>query len=628
MTPIASSPSDRAPSSWAILLWAILASLGLLLVAEFARGTPCWGVLLMVPILAYPLWLSLRESFVFNRRLLLAGVTPDGCLTRRWFWSGQLGVILRIPQALVMAALLLTLTLRLDAQQWAILMGDALVFALLYRVLERRSASQVHPRVRGIVVRGWPLRWINLGLLTLAFFVLSFFVLGMPDLRQASWQIVAEQAFETGRAGIVCSWIGWLAGSLEALDQGSWALAQRYIPELPLAEWRLAAWLLLLLQLGLLALLFTRLLLGVLTLVETWQLRAESLTGESLAAKTFVLTILALALLSLYPALRLRDLDPSQFRMPAQELLAWIDPCHAEMEQNAAIQARLDVELTTERDRLIQEVEQRIDKEVERFFVPVVAGVENYLDWYFTVMGEYARLLALVTGDFPQRMAEQLDTHLFVATDFHAQVETLDRELLEETRAQLGALSQSFQERIEAPAQRHPCLRISPHEAPLTPLRGEAWRTGAAGASGVVAGVATAALSKKVAASVVAKVGTQKTVQAAVTLAAQLAAKKGGGTLAAAAGAAALCAATGPAAIACGLAAGGVTWLTIDKAAIEISEVVSRDAMRTEILVVVTTGKEQLKRALRQRHATLVARQTEELQTTVDGLFIPARDGW
>lgn len=619
--------ASTASTFWNTLIWLMLASLGLLLVTSMARGAPCWGVALFSVLLAYPLWLALNESFLFDRRLLLTGATPEGCLARRWFWGGRLGGILRIPLAFAMAMLLLALSLGLKAHQWALLLADALVLTVLYRFIQASAASEVHPHMLGPWVRGWPLRWINLGLLTLAFFILSFFVLGAPDLRQADWQTVTEQAFHVGREGIACPMMGWLTGGLESLEQGSWALAQRYIPALPHLEWRIAAWVLLLLQLSVLSLLYTRLLLGVLTLIESRRLRVETVTGESALAKTFILTILILALPTIYAALRLQDLDPRQFESPTQPLLAWVDPCKGTPapHPDPAIQARLDAEQA----RVNEALAQRIDEEVERLFAPVEAAVDDFLDWYFTVVGEYQRLIALAAGDFTKLMADQFDAHVFGATDFHARQSRLEQGLVDETLARLSEVSHALKEQIEAQMRADPCLRVTLDATALGRLDRDALRAGVALGTGTVVGAVTVGtiLSQKVVAAVIAKVAAKKSMQAAAVMAAKLAAKEGGGVLAATLGGIAVCAPSGPWAIACGVGAGIATWLAIDKVAIEIDEAVSRDAMRADILAVLGEEKEALKQALKQQHAALIGHLSSRIESTIDGVFIPARDG-
>ncbi|MBK1654893.1 hypothetical protein [Allochromatium vinosum] len=628
------SSNSSAPSSWGLFLWPLLTTLGLFLIAGAMRSTPCWVMPLLVVLMAYPLWLTTRESFLFKRRALLAGAIREEALTRRLLWGGHLGAAILVVPALVLATLLLAMATRLNAWQWGVLLVDALVMTGLYRFFQRRAASQVKPEMLGVAVRGWPLRLANLGLLALAFFVLDFFVIGAPDVRHDSWHAVIEQAFDDERQGFACGWTGWLVGGLGSVDQARWVLAQHFIPTLPAPEVRVAVWAMFLLLLGLLSFVFTQLLLGVLALVEQRSIRAESLTGESALGKTFVLTILVLALLPLSAVLHVRDLDPSTLQLPAPAVLNWIDPCRAQAEKNAEHAGTLNAQIQAREAEIKRRIEPRVARELELLFAPVESAVDDYLDWYFTVAGEYERLAALATGDFVQLMGEKLEAHLFEATDFHRRLGTIDTALREDSLNELANVSQAVHDDLEARIRDNPCASTTMHIEYLGQLERDVWRV--AGTTGTTVGAVTAALiSKKLVATVVAKVAAKKSVQAAAAMLAKFAAKKGVGVLAAAGGGAAagaaICAPGGPAAAVCsvvgGIAAGAVTWLAVDKVAIEIDEAVSRDEMRADILSVLAEEKAALQADLIERYSALIAAGADDIRTTTDGVFIPARDG-
>ena len=627
-TPSPADPQTKPQPLWARLLWLVLTSLGLLLISEGVRQAPCLLLPLLICVLAYPMWLGLRESFLFKRRLMLRGATPEDSTARRFFWQGHLGASLLVIPALILSALLLALSVRLTAAHWAILVADAVLVALLYGVFQRSVASQVHAELLGVVVRGWPLWLSNLLLLSSAFVVLSVFQ-GVPDVRHESWHAVAEQAFYDQQAALRCPLAGSLTGLLAALDQGSWALAQQYIPRLPGLEWRLGAWLLFLGQLGALAFFFSRLLLGVLALVEQRALSAEAITGRSLTAKTFVFTILLLALPVLYASLKWRDIDPNQFAtpVPAQTLLAQIDPCRAQPTQTAAVQADLAQHITAEQAQAQRRIERRIARELDLLFAPVEAGVEDYLDWYFTVVGEYQRIGALIAGDIVAQMHEQLADHLYAGTNLDAQLLELDRLLLDDTLEHSAHLTQEVKARLVSETEANPCSLQGIDSTAVMNLDRDLLRAGGSITSGAVAGATTLKVSKTLAATLSAKLAAKKSMQVAAVTAGKTVTKKGASTLAAAAGGTLLCAPSGAFAVLCGVGSATVAWFTVDKVAIEIEEAVSRDNMRADILAALDEEKQALKTVLQQRHQRLLMQLTTEVQQSVDGLFIPARDG-
>jgi len=106
-----------------------------------------------------------------------------------------------------------------------------------------------------------------------------------------------------------------------------------------------------------------------------------------------------------------------------------------------------------------------------------------------------------------------------------------------------------------------------------------------AATGGTAAGVVTAKLlAQEAGAAVAAKVAAKNSFKAAAALAGKVTAKKGGSILLSATAATAVCAPGGPLAVLCGVAAGAVTWLAIDKALVEIDESLFRDEMRAELL--------------------------------------------
>lgn len=134
-------------------------------------------------------------------------------------------------------------------------------------------------------------------------------------------------------------------------------------------------------------------------------------------------------------------------------------------------------------------------------------------------------------------------------------------------------------------------------------------------------------LASKTTAAVVGKVAAKKTFQTGAALATKTLAKKGSSTLLSAGVGTALCAPTGPAAILCGVTAGLITWFTVDKALIELDEVLNREEMRAEILAVLDEQKALLGEQLTQKQVARIDRMSRHVNAAVHKTFIPASEG-
>lgn len=71
-----------------------------------------------------------------------------------------------------------------------------------------------------------------------------------------------------------------------------------------------------------------------------------------------------------------------------------------------------------QRELLLRDLRVHLERKIERLLRPVETGVDRYLDWHCTLLGEYQRLTALAAGKFAELMVEQMKQHLFAATDF------------------------------------------------------------------------------------------------------------------------------------------------------------------------------------------------------------------
>ena len=627
------TPAAQSATFPRLLLQALGAGV-LYIFALALNHVACWGLFVLAALIAWPIWICRNEVALFERRMLLEHLTRTDSGLRRWLWAGTLTRMVQVVVALALALLLLVLAARLTAEHWAVLALDVLVLSLLVEPVRRGLRGQVQHQRLGLIARRWPLLGINLGLLTLAFVAIDFFLAGTPDTRTLPWHQVAEDAFRAEGLGAVCPTAGWALGALAAAEALTRHAAQLAIPSLPDRGLRIAAWGLVLVHAGALAYLFTRMQLGIIALAEQ---RTAPRGSEGTFTRAFVYTILILAIPYLYATSRLAHLDPARLAEEARQAVDWIDPCRPDPAAREALLTALSDDLDRARLRAIESADRRIDADLDAVFARITPGVDAYLDWYFTVIGEYERLAALATGGFVELMGEQLERHLFLDTRFAEQLEGLDAAIQRKSNRTLTDAAARLDQEAGARVASAPCALSGLDLAPLGTavlglsalgdLERDGLRAATAAGGGAAAAVAAKMLAKQTGAAVAAKLTAKKGFQAAASLAGKVAAKKGGSILLSAAGGAALCSPGGPAAAICGILAGAAAWLAVDKALVEIDEVRLRDEMRGEMLQALEEQKPALATALKAKNAATIDATAGQIQNGMERLFIPARDG-
>jgi hypothetical protein len=588
---------------------------------------PCWALIVLVALAAWPVWLHHREFATFHRRALLDRAMRDDSRVRRWLWSGHVARVVHVFTAMFWGALLLVFASALDAWHWAVVGADALLLALAIGPVRQVLSRDVRSAHVGLVARRWPLFGLNVAALAVAFLLVDFFVVGAPDTRGITWHGVAEGAFTRGSALAACPLAGGLTGVRAVVEALAWHASEILIPSLPAPGLRLAAWLVFLLQAGALAVALTYFYLGIAAWVER---RAASTEGGSRddSSRDFLFTIAALAALWLYASVALRGADLSWLAARGRDALAWANPCRAATEPVAAVRARLATQLEAGRTAEHARAGAQIDAAMDGLFGEVEHGVDAYLDWYFTVIGEYQRLFAWGSGSFPELMARQLEKRLFGDHAFAERIERASRDIATGSDARMGALAARLGGEVQSGVRANPCWIEALDVSAFANLERDAMRASVSAGGGVAVGALTAGLlARRAATAAAGKAASKRVFQGAASVAGRVAAKRAGSFAVAAAGGAAACAPGGPLAALCALAAGAAGWITFDKAFIEVDQLRFRGAMREELLQTLREQKAELSRDLRALHGAAIDRNADAIGASMDGAFIPARDG-
>ena len=177
-------------------------------------------------------------------------------------------------------------------------------------------------------------------------------------------------------------------------------------------------------------------------------------------------------------------------------------------------------------------VDQRIDGALNEAFGAAEQGVERYLDWYYSLIGDYTRLGAVVTGDVGQLMNDQLAKHIFDDTNAIGILETASTALEGESMNRMESAAGAVGLKIRDAVKQSPCPVPSFDPSRLMHLERDRMR---AAVSTTAAGAVTAKfLLTKPATAVAGKLAAKGTVKAASKVMAKAAAKKGVSVIAAA----------------------------------------------------------------------------------------------
>lgn len=309
-----------------------------------------------------------------------------------------------------------------------------------------------------------------------------------------------------------------------------------------------------------------------------------------------------------------------------------------------------------------------LDIGLERVFAGAEARIPEFADWYYSLPGEYTRLIKAAFGNLGEFMVERLNTMVFepagTAEAFDALTVELGKQALSEvTGAATNVRDLIFElmrenalaaNDVQVQDEWDLGTRIGEGIAPVVDLTvDDIARQGAALSAG---GVVAAATVKKIGASAVASATAKMSAKPAAGALGSLLAKLGiksaakVGTAAGAAGTgaatgAAICAGTvlgAPLSPACALVGGTVTgvttWFVVDKAVIEADELLHRDEFEAQLRDALAEQREGLRTELRIRYIDGVEAVLTELRADIEERlatrdveprrdFVPAKAG-
>lgn len=240
-----------------------------------------------------------------------------------------------------------------------------------------------------------------------------------------------------------------------------------------------------------------------------------------------------------------------------------------------------------------EKVREQIHGRLEEAYAPVYAGIPKYMDFHYSLTGEWLELGSAAMG----KLGGGLEEHLFNGFDTRigAVQEQLALEFDQRFRMALDEAMAAEPGGLEAIG---PVVTKALQDSQIR-MKKTAGTVGVALVGGATLKVFTKAFAKKLAVKLAAKVGTKTGMKWA-------AATTGG------AAAAAGCSWSGPGAAACAVVGAAITWVATDVAIIKLDEYVSRDDFEHDLRDLIDGHKKETQRAMEQMLANkILAVETE-----------------
>jgi len=254
-----------------------------------------------------------------------------------------------------------------------------------------------------------------------------------------------------------------------------------------------------------------------------------------------------------------------------------------------------------QKELILQKMKREIERGVDEIFKDSEKNIHNYLDYHYSVIGEYSEL-AMALGDKSSGSAllENTTAKKLFGEGFDQRVNLLESRLSKEFNTELLALADNFSKELSSDIELSDGKEKEIYEMLVDLFRVQIDESAqrVLGSVSIGAKAGAGALGAVVVSKLVAKKAAQK---AAIKGSSKLSAKFLASTTAASSGVA-----CGPFALICGVAVGTAVWIGSDIVFLEADERLNREERFDEIKSVIDETKESLKEELLSNYAQIL----------------------
>lgn len=586
------------------------------------------GLLVVVLVLSWLAYQYLSRVNLMRRHALLSHVTSAGSRLRRLFWDSLLQRLLLVVVALLSAVIALTMTSELSELEWLVIVGSLPLFLVCYWLSYRFFAAELTPQYQLPVLLRISHR-CTLAVSAVVLVVLQFYVAEVPDTRHLELAAVLQTAYQQQAGQSALAPVGLLLGINAALSDGMWHLMQLASDnEALLAPVKLGVWLIFLLVNALKLGAIWVLLLGLITLLAGHRTTGVATLGASPFSRYFSIAMIVLLLIYLL----LTQINIGSYLSQPQisgagssplTPVAPVDPCanvtaDEQQQQQQALANRAQQTLSAQQQAMLSRISSDIDARVERAFAPAAAGVERFLDWNFSLRGQYTQLAfmgrsAVAETTFADYIGGQIDS--YVGSVVEPGLSTIDEAMTSSFEQQVRQIYRAQDKLMAQLLATADCLTLPQPTLAL----GDYMNKSLVGA-GSGAGIIAARASMRMGSRVVSRTATKRAISSGFArLTGRLA------TSAAAGGTGALC---GPLVFICAPVLAAATWVGTDLLINEVDESLNREQMRADMMAVLAEDEAAIKASLKAAYAGAARQMFADLEAYQQRRFNINRDAF
>ena len=413
--------------------------------------------------------------------------------------------------------------------------------------------------------------------------------------------------------------MGWLLGVNAGMHALMWHLMQVAATSTEVsAAYKAGAWLVFLAVNAAKTGVIWIVLAGALMLIEDSRQGRLSFLGESRFNRAF--TVSMLVLFGVYLALTQVNFGRffSDVSQQVMQRIPALDPCvEGRIAEQQGIEQQVQQALSQQEAQILARMQARTEEQLDLAFAQAAPGVESFLDWNFSLTGQYAQLAwmgasAVGESTFTDYLSTQIDEHVGAALT--PAIIHLDQELQGAFTVEVNNLYARQAAMMDKLAADSSCLALPENTLSLT----EHMEKSAVGA-GAGAGVVAARAGMRVGSRVVSRTASKRIVSSAFG---RLSGRLTAGGVAAMAGT--VC---GPFVVVCGAAFGLGSWLGVDLAINEVDERMHRDDLRRDMLAALEEEKQRLKTVLDAHYALALRLRIANIEQYQEQRFNIRRDG-